>query len=61
MFPARITFPNTDGLAVGEKALLFSYDHDAGEWVAVGSGTVRADGMAIESDPGVGILRPAGM
>ena len=56
--PAPVTFPNTEGLAVGEKTLLFSYDHDAGDWVPVGTGTVREDGMAIVSDPGVGILAP---
>ncbi|XZE51374.1 Ig-like domain-containing protein [Planctomycetaceae bacterium SH139] len=38
--PARVTFPNTDNLPVGEQTLIFSFDHDAGKWIVVGSGTV---------------------
>ncbi|MCH8046527.1 MAG: VCBS repeat-containing protein, partial [Planctomycetes bacterium] len=56
--PAAVTFPNLDGLAPGEKPLIFSFDHDAGKWVVIGTGTVSDDGTAIVSDPGVGILAP---
>ncbi|MFI4917261.1 MAG: Ig-like domain-containing protein [Phycisphaerales bacterium JB060] len=56
--PAPLAFPNTEGLAPGEKSLLWSFDHDAGRWIVAGTGTVSADGMVIESDPGVGILAP---
>lgn len=56
--PAPITFPNLSQLAPGEQALLWSFDHDAGKWTVVGTGTVSADGRRIESDPGVGILAP---
>jgi len=51
--PAEIAFPNLEGLAPGEQALIFSFDHDAGEFVVVGTGTVSADGLMIESDGGV--------
>ncbi|MEQ9410094.1 MAG: Ig-like domain-containing protein [Fuerstiella sp.] len=56
--PAPVTFPNLEGLAPGEKSLIFSFDHDAGRWVVVGTGTVSSDGLTIESDPGVGIVAP---
>ncbi|MFT7512259.1 MAG: hypothetical protein ACI9QL_001467, partial [Candidatus Omnitrophota bacterium] len=56
--PAPIVFPNLDGLAPGEKSLFLSFDHDAGEWVPVGAGTVSPDGLVIVSDPGVGIVAP---
>jgi hypothetical protein len=56
--PAAVTFPNLEGLKPGEKSLIWSFDHDAGEWVVIGTGTVSEDGKAIVSDPGVGILAP---
>ncbi|QEG00427.1 FG-GAP repeat protein [Stieleria maiorica] len=51
--PAAITFPNFDGLAPGEKSSIFSFDHDAGKWKIVGTGTVSEDGRRIVSDGGV--------
>ena len=56
--PAPVTFPNVENLPPGEKTLIMSFDHDAGAWRVVGPGTVAADGMGIQSDPGVGILAP---
>lgn len=56
--PAQATFPNLDGLAPGEKALFFSFDHDAGRWAVIGPGTVSADGLGVVTDPGVGIQAP---
>ena len=56
--PAPITFPNTEGLAPGETSLIFSFNHDAGRWDAIGTGTVSADGSTIVSDPGVGVRAP---
>ncbi|MEX2138181.1 MAG: Ig-like domain-containing protein [Pirellulales bacterium] len=56
--PAPVTFPNLEGLAPGEKSLIFSFDHDAGEWVVIGAGSVSADGLSIVSDVGVGIAAP---
>jgi hypothetical protein len=56
--PAPVTFPNLDGLAPGEKSFIFSFDHDAGAWKKIGTGTVSADGLTLEADPGVGILAP---
>ncbi|QLE56856.1 Ig-like domain-containing protein [Nostoc sp. TCL26-01] len=56
--PAPIQFPNLEGLAPGEKSLIWSFDHDAGKWVIIGNGTVSEDGKTIVSDPGVGIIAP---
>ncbi len=56
--PAPVTFPNLEGLAPGEKSLIFSFDHDAGRWDVIGAGTVSEDGLTIVSDPGVGIVAP---
>lgn len=56
--PAPVRFPNLDGLAPGEKTTIMSFDHDKGGYFPVGTATVSADGTAIVSDPGVGILAP---
>ena len=56
--PAQIVFPNIDGLAPGLQTLLFSFDHDAGEWIVSGTATVSEDGLSIISDPGAGVLAP---
>jgi hypothetical protein len=56
--PAPVTFPNLDGLLPGQKSLIWSFNHDAGSWDVVGTGTVSADGLMIVSDPGVGIRAP---
>lgn len=56
--PAAVTFPNLDGLEPGEQSLIFSFDHDAGEFKVIGMGTVSEDGSVIVSDPDVGILAP---
>ncbi len=56
--PAALQFPNLDGLKPGDKSLFWSFDHDAGEWVIIGTGTVSLDGKVIVSDPGVGVLSP---
>lgn len=56
--PAPVTFPNLDGLKPGEKALFFSFNHDAGRWDVIGTGTVSSDGLTISSDPGTGIRAP---
>jgi hypothetical protein len=36
---------------------MYSYDHDLASFVAIGTGTVSADGSVIASDPGVGVLK----
>jgi hypothetical protein len=41
----------------GQVTELYSYDHDLAAFVAIGTGTVTADGLLIRSDPGVGILK----
>ena len=55
--PAPITLPNVDGLPPRHVTEMYSYDHDLSMFVAIGTGTVSADGSAIASDPGVGVLK----
>jgi hypothetical protein len=54
--PAKLTLPNVNALAPGTVTELFSFDHDIGEFVAIGTGTVSEDGLVVKSDPGFGIL-----
>ena len=49
--------PNVDGLPPGQVIELYSYDHDLSAFMAIGTGTVSADGLLVRSDPGVGILK----
>lgn len=51
--PAKITYPNLDGLAPGEQRFIFSFDHDAGEWVPTGTMTVSHDASVLISNEGV--------
>ena len=55
--PAPIRIPNDFAFPPGESITLFSFDHDVGEFVLVGPGTVTEDGVAIVSDPGFGITK----
>jgi len=55
--PAALSIPNTDGLAPGEVTEMYSFDHDLGQFVSIGSGTVSDDGSTIRSDPGTGIIK----
>jgi len=54
--PAPISFPNVDGLEPGERTIIYSFDHDAGAYIAVGTATVSDDGQTVASDPGSGII-----
>ena len=55
---ARIEFPNLGGLAPGMRRPIYSFDHDAGEWVQTGTAVVSADGTVLvsEGDTGVNTL-----
>jgi len=53
--PARVTYPNIDNLKPGQVVDIFSFDHELGEFINVGTGAVSEDGSVITSDPGVGI------
>lgn len=55
--PAAITLPNVDGLPPKAVTEMYSYDHDLGMFVAIGTGTVSSDGSVIASNPGVGVLK----
>jgi len=55
--PAAITLPNVDGLKPREVTEMYSFDHDIGSFVAIGTGTVSDDGQVVRSNPGVGVLK----
>jgi len=55
--PAALTVPNTNAFPPGRVTEIFSFDHDLGQFVAIGTGTVSEDGSVIVADPGVGILK----
>jgi hypothetical protein len=55
--PAVITFPNTEGLPPGFIAELYSFDHDLGQFVAIGTGAVSEDGTVLRADAGVGLTK----
>lgn len=55
--PAAITLPNVDGLKPREVTEMYSFDHDIGSFVAIGTGVVSDDGQMIRSSPGVGVLK----
>jgi pimeloyl-ACP methyl ester carboxylesterase len=55
--PAPITLPNVDGLAPRAVTEMYSFDHDIGSFVAIGTGTVSDDGQVIRSSQGVGVLK----
>ena len=55
--PAPITLPNVDAMAPGAVTEMYSFDHDLGQFVSIGTGTVSEDGTVIASDPGVGIIK----
>lgn len=52
--------PNTDGMLPGQITEMYSFDHDLGSFVAIGTGTVSEDGLTIRSDPGCGIVKGGG-
>lgn len=55
--PAAITLPNVDGLRPRAVTEMYSFDHDIGSFVAIGTGIVSDDGRVIRSSPGVGVLK----
>ena len=55
--PAVVTFPNTEGLPPGFIAELYSFDHDLGQFVAIGTGAVSEDGTVLQADTGVGLVK----
>jgi hypothetical protein len=55
--PAAITLPNVDGLGPRQVTEMYSFDHDIGSFVAIGTGVVSDDGLIIRSSPGVGVLK----
>ncbi len=55
--PAAITLPNVDGLLPRGVTEMYSFDHDIGSFVAIGTGIVSDDGSVIASAPGVGVLK----
>ena len=55
--PAPLSMPNVDGLPPHAVTEMYSFDHDIGSFVAIGTGTVSADGLAIVSNAGGGVRK----
>jgi hypothetical protein len=55
--PAAMTMPNVDGLAPGQVTEMYSFDHDLGMFVSIGTASVSEDGSVLRSDPGVGVVQ----
>jgi hypothetical protein len=55
--PAAMTVPNVEGLMPREVTEMYSFDHDIGAFVAIGTGVVSDDGQVIRSSTGVGVLK----
>jgi sugar lactone lactonase YvrE len=55
--PAAIAFPNVDGLRPGQVTEMYSFDHDLGQFVSIGTGSISEDGTTLRSDMGVGIIK----
>ena len=55
--PAPLQLPNVDGHAPGAQVEMYSFDHDLEEFVAIGLGTVSADGTVIKTNVGVGVIK----
>ncbi len=55
--PAAMTIPNVDGLAPRAVTEMYSFDHDLGQFVSIGTGTVSDDGTVVRTDPGVGVRK----
>lgn len=55
--PAAISIPNIEGLFPREVTEMYSFDHDLGTFVSIGTGTVSDDGTVIRTDPGVGVQK----
>ncbi len=54
--PARISIPNS-GMPPGAVVDIFSFDHDVGEFVPVGTASVSEDGERLVSNPGFGVVK----
>ncbi len=54
--PARLSIPN-NSLAPGSVVDIFSFDHDVGEFLSIGTASVSEDGTQIVSDPGFGVVK----
>ncbi|MEO1082953.1 MAG: PKD domain-containing protein, partial [Acidobacteriota bacterium] len=54
--PARISIPNM-GDAPGAVVDIFSFDHDLGEFVPIGTATVSDDGTRVTSNRGSGVVK----
>ena len=55
--PIEVRLPNTAGYAPGERVVIYHWDHDIGQYVAMGQATVTDDGAQLITDPGSGITK----
>ncbi|MBA3845450.1 MAG: phosphatase PAP2 family protein [Planctomycetes bacterium] len=55
--PARVRWPNMQGLRPGAQTRMMSFDHDLGQFVSQGTMTVTEDGAYLLTDLGSGLLK----
>ena len=55
--PIEVRLPNTANYAPGERVVIYHWDHDIGQYVAMGQATVTDDGAQLITDPGSGITK----
>jgi hypothetical protein len=55
--PIEVTMPNSDGRPVGDNVPIVQWDHDLGQYTAMGRATVSEDGAVLVCDSGSGISK----
>ena len=55
--PIEVTLPNYEGRPIGDNIPIVQWDHDLGQFVAMGRATVSEDGSVLVCDSGSGISK----
>jgi hypothetical protein len=55
--PIEVTLPNASSQPVGDNLPIVQWDHDLGQYVAMGRATVSEDGAVLVTDSGSGITK----
>lgn len=55
--PIEVTLPNYEGRPAGDNVPIVQWDHDLGQYVAMGRATVSEDGAVLICDSGSGITK----
>lgn len=55
--PIKVTLPNAGGYPAGDNLPIVQWDHDLGQYVAMGRATVSEDGAVLVTDSGSGLTK----